>query len=155
MRFSESYKNATPEQKAEHTNGCGAANAKFDFVPDTIYGLDISPACKAHDWEYYEGSIKESLRLLHDQGKAVGYGMLRYCKEGECDECVETYGKLHLNKKGLCKYLDEKRKADEDFHYNLKYIIKRYGGILKFLRFVRAYIYYWMVDKKGISAFWG
>lgn len=36
-------------------NGCGAANSKFDFVPDTIYGLYIGAACKIHDWMYHEG----------------------------------------------------------------------------------------------------
>ena len=33
----------------ENTNGCGAGNAKFDFVPDTIWGLDITPICNLHD----------------------------------------------------------------------------------------------------------
>jgi len=36
-------------------NGCGAANAKFDFVPDKIYGTYIGYACNIHDWMYHEG----------------------------------------------------------------------------------------------------
>jgi len=36
-------------------NGCGAANAKFDFVPDRIYGSYIGHACDIHDWMYNEG----------------------------------------------------------------------------------------------------
>lgn len=36
-------------------NGCGAANSKFDFVPDTIYGLFIGDCCNIHDWMYHEG----------------------------------------------------------------------------------------------------
>jgi len=36
-------------------NGCGAANAKFDFVPDTIWGLCITPACHVHDAMYSQG----------------------------------------------------------------------------------------------------
>ena len=52
----ETYLAATPELLEEICNGCGAANAKFDFVPDSAWGLDINPACKPHDWEYYEGT---------------------------------------------------------------------------------------------------
>lgn len=40
-------------------NGCGAANAKFDFVPDTIWGMRISPACHIHDFDYNIGKVIE------------------------------------------------------------------------------------------------
>jgi hypothetical protein len=40
-------------------NGCGAANAKFDFVPDRIYGTSISAACSIHDFMYHEGQTIE------------------------------------------------------------------------------------------------
>ncbi|MFH1999170.1 MAG: hypothetical protein ABIK28_05795, partial [Planctomycetota bacterium] len=33
--------------------GCGAENSKFDFVPDTIWGLNISEACNVHDLCYH------------------------------------------------------------------------------------------------------
>jgi len=36
-------------------NGCGAAGAKFDFVPDTIYGIYIGEACAVHDFMYHVG----------------------------------------------------------------------------------------------------
>lgn len=36
-------------------NGCGAAGAKFDFIPDTIWGIYIGEACHIHDWQYHEG----------------------------------------------------------------------------------------------------
>ena len=60
-------------------NGCGSAQAKFDFVPDTIYGLSISPACHIHDWMYYEGKtiddkeeadrvfLNNMLRIINNQ----------------------------------------------------------------------------------------
>jgi len=54
-----SYDKATPEQRAAICNGCGAAGAKFDFVPDTIYGLKISEACFRHDWRYNLGTTLE------------------------------------------------------------------------------------------------
>lgn len=40
-------------------NGCGAANAKFDFIPDRIYGTSIAEACHIHDYMYYEGRTIE------------------------------------------------------------------------------------------------
>lgn len=54
-----SYDRASPEQKAKICNGCGAAGAKFDFVPDTIWGLPIQEACFRHDWRYSIGMTEE------------------------------------------------------------------------------------------------
>ena len=34
------------------TNGCGRDGAENRLVPDSILGLDISPACRVHDWMY-------------------------------------------------------------------------------------------------------
>ena len=48
-----SYRYATAAEKDLICNGCGAADAKFDFVPDTVYGLSITPACNIHDWMYH------------------------------------------------------------------------------------------------------
>lgn len=39
-------------------NGCGAANSKFDFIPDTLYGLSIKEACYRHDYAYYVGKTE-------------------------------------------------------------------------------------------------
>lgn len=47
------YYTATLEERNAIVNGCGAAGAKFDFVPDTIWGLSITPACDIHDWMYH------------------------------------------------------------------------------------------------------
>lgn len=55
----ESYSLATCEEKQQICNGCGAANSKFDFVPDKIYGLLITPACNIHDWMYHKGKTIE------------------------------------------------------------------------------------------------
>jgi len=40
-------------------NGCGADNAKFDFVPDSIYGTSINEACHIHDFMYSIGRTIE------------------------------------------------------------------------------------------------
>ena len=62
-----------PQEKKEDLqqicNGCGAAGATFDFVPDTIYGVDISHVCNIHDYEYNIGTTdfgktKGDLRFL-------------------------------------------------------------------------------------------
>ena len=54
-----SFTQASCELKRKVCNGCGSAKAKFDFVPDSIYGLHIRPACDRHDWMYYKGMTIE------------------------------------------------------------------------------------------------
>tara|TARA_R110000744_G_C19371578_1_gene562721 strand:- start:21710 stop:22120 length:411 start_codon:yes stop_codon:yes gene_type:complete len=51
----DSFKKATLAELASVCNGCGSASAKFDFVPDKIYGTYIGNACHIHDWQYYTG----------------------------------------------------------------------------------------------------
>ena len=36
----------------EMTNGCGREGVEGRIVPDTIWGLDISPVCRVHDYMY-------------------------------------------------------------------------------------------------------
>lgn len=47
------------ESKREICNSCGASSALFDFVPDNIYGLDISECCNIHDYMYHIGETIE------------------------------------------------------------------------------------------------
>ena len=54
-----SFLTATMSDLDEICNGCGAANAKFDFVPDRIYGTYIGHACDIHDFCYSEGRTIE------------------------------------------------------------------------------------------------
>ena len=49
------------------TNGCGRAGIEGWLVPDTIWGLDISPVCRVHDWMYQ--TAQESARRHKDQGR--------------------------------------------------------------------------------------
>ena len=56
------YKALSPAAKAEICNGCGSAKAKFDFIPDTIYGLIITEACDIHDYDYHVGETEEDRR---------------------------------------------------------------------------------------------
>lgn len=41
------------------TNGCGREGKIDEHVPDTIWGLDVSFACRVHDWMYEESDTKE------------------------------------------------------------------------------------------------
>jgi hypothetical protein len=36
------------------TNGCGREGAEAWIVPDTIWGLEIGPVCRVHDWMYQQ-----------------------------------------------------------------------------------------------------
>ena len=49
------FKLASEKLLEEICNGCGAANSKFDFVPDHIYGTCITYACHIHDFMYNDG----------------------------------------------------------------------------------------------------
>lgn len=80
-----SFKNATVQRLQEVCNGCGAANAKFDFIPDRIYGTSIREACIIHDWDYEVGVTNEDkeeadrrfrnnlLRIIHRACKEKWY----------------------------------------------------------------------------------
>lgn len=54
-----SFKTASLAKLRSVCNGCGAATAKIDFVPDTIYGLYVGYVCNVHDWEYHVGMTEE------------------------------------------------------------------------------------------------
>jgi hypothetical protein len=55
----QSFLDAPDELRRAVVNGCGAANAKFDFIPDAIYCMPIRPACDIHDWMYSVGRSAE------------------------------------------------------------------------------------------------
>jgi len=80
----QSYKNASDGEIELICNGCGSAQAKFDFIPDTVWGLSITPACNVHDWMYYVGLtqldkeeadmvfLNNMLRLIEGQTSFIG-----------------------------------------------------------------------------------
>jgi hypothetical protein len=46
----------TPENYEEHRGcSCGSEKARFDYVPDTVWGLSIKAACCIHDFMYGAG----------------------------------------------------------------------------------------------------
>jgi hypothetical protein len=64
---SEEFKNATGEELNRICNGCGSKGALFDFVPDRIWGADISAACNIHDFDYEYGETKEAKKKADDR----------------------------------------------------------------------------------------
>ena len=58
-------------------NGCGAANAKFDFVPDKIYGTYVGHACHIHDFMYENGRSEED---RNEADRVMRNNLLRLCK---------------------------------------------------------------------------
>jgi hypothetical protein len=65
----QSYKDATPEELAEITNGAGPQLGNSDLggklVPDRLIGLSITASANIHDWMYHE-SESEMDRLQAD-----------------------------------------------------------------------------------------
>jgi len=77
----QSYHNATPRMIAEICNGCGAKGIGGYLVPDTLYGLNVSPVCDIHDWMYHEGSTLPD----KDAADRVMYNnMIRYIDAYSC-----------------------------------------------------------------------
>ena len=82
---------ASPELRAEVCNGCGTAGWKGWLVPDTVWGLTITPACQIHDWMYDEGTtiahkdaadrafLNNMLRLVNVRG-----GWLKRLRSWRC-----------------------------------------------------------------------
>ena len=49
------------------SNGCGREGLEERLIPDTIYGLDISPVCRVHDIMYQQA--EERARRHKDQAR--------------------------------------------------------------------------------------
>jgi len=47
-----------PNYKPKEGCGCGSDKSRFDYVPDTIYGLSIKGACCPHDDRYERGGTE-------------------------------------------------------------------------------------------------
>lgn len=50
------YWKATPAMIDEHTGGCGPGGWGDLLVPDRMYGLNVNPCCRIHDWMYSFGA---------------------------------------------------------------------------------------------------
>lgn len=53
------YAAADPSDILRVTNGCGPGGWRLDLVPDHLGDVDISEACRQHDYLYYIGGSEE------------------------------------------------------------------------------------------------
>lgn len=75
---------------AEKNCSCGAEDAAFDYVPDTVYGLSIKEACCIHDY-MYAGGLKQWDKersdriflenMLHIIAEGTKWAWLRYLRK--------------------------------------------------------------------------
>lgn len=98
------YWQLTDAQRADICNGCGTKGLVGALVPDTIYGLCVTPACNIHDFMYALGSSVEDkaaadrvffnnlLRLI-DAGTRFGWlKKLRALRAHTYYEAVHLFG---------------------------------------------------------------
>ena len=55
----ESYWKASKKMLDMICNGCGTKGLGGWLVPDTLWGLNVTPCCHIHDWMYNEGNAIE------------------------------------------------------------------------------------------------
>lgn len=66
----EAYRKAKPAERARYCNGCGgAATGRLSrlvnwFIPQSIWGICVRPACDIHDWSYAHGLGKKRSDLM-------------------------------------------------------------------------------------------
>jgi len=68
------YWDLDEKQKADMTNGCGPGRFGSLVVPDKLLWLDISEACRIHDWCYAVGVTIED---KHEADRVFLNNMLR------------------------------------------------------------------------------
>jgi len=57
------YWNTSRVARAEICNGCGPGKLGDFLVPDTLWGLCVTPACNIHDWMYAMGETIEDKKV--------------------------------------------------------------------------------------------
>lgn len=99
-----SFIGASHEVRNRVVNGCGTGGWKGKLVPETIYGLDVSPACDIHDWMYIEGEtvadkeeadrvfLNNLLRLIEAAGGIKLLQSLRRRRARIYFEAVQHFG---------------------------------------------------------------
>lgn len=65
-------------QLSRIVNGCGAADAKFDFVPEKVYGLTMTPVCHIHDLDYELGDTAEEKEAADYRFLINGFAYIKY-----------------------------------------------------------------------------
>jgi hypothetical protein len=61
-----SFWDASDETITEVVGGCGPGGIGDIIVPDKIWGLNIKPACKIHDWTFFVWNDKQGFDLSNN-----------------------------------------------------------------------------------------
>jgi hypothetical protein len=111
------FKRENPEEWA--TFGCGPGGVGDILVPDTMWGLNISEACRVHDWYYrfyYDRSASgkmladelmlqntrwiikmesdsRTLKYLRNVRAKTYYVMVSHCGQSSWDDCKSVRDK--------------------------------------------------------------
>jgi hypothetical protein len=100
----ENYWSATDEVREIVANGCGTSGWKGWLVPETMWGLCITPACNIHDWMYAVGQTMEDkkeadnvflnnmLRIITASGGWWWLQSLRRTRAKDYYEAVSCFG---------------------------------------------------------------
>ena len=48
------------------TGGCGPGDFGDEFVPDTLWGLSVTMACRIHDWTFQVWNDDKSFKVAND-----------------------------------------------------------------------------------------
>lgn len=63
---SDAYKNASKDILKKICNGVGPTGILGWFIPETIWGLNITPAADIHDFDYEVGVTEEDKKIADD-----------------------------------------------------------------------------------------
>ena len=100
----ESFWAASKEKRAMVCGGCGAGKLGNLFVPDTLWGLNVTICCDIHDWRYRFGATIEDKNsadreLLNNMLRWIEYktdwAILRYLRNSRAlkyYEAVQAFG---------------------------------------------------------------
>jgi hypothetical protein len=96
IECSNEYRQADDALRFAICNGCGSAQAKFDFVPDTLWGLSIKHACYVHDWDYHRGKTEQDkidadLRFLRNMMQIIDHESVWLLKHARRSRALKYY----------------------------------------------------------------
>ena len=85
-------------QIVDATNGCGREGIEGALVPDTIWGLDVAPVCRIHDWMYVEA---ECIEDENDADAVLAANMVEFIKQRSANAFM-----VWLRLRRAYKYID-------------------------------------------------
>jgi len=95
----ESYRRATPLERSRYCNGCGGAATGWLtwlvnwFIPQSVWGVCVRPACDIHDWSYAHalGKFRSDLMFLCNLLILCWFGGSRWIFSLRALRCLTYY----------------------------------------------------------------